>query len=277
MRFLNNDTFKIFVICISLYTSSASVYAAQGDVLGNVSTASVGTSVVGQESTGTGNLYFTDIGATIVGIMTPAGALVSSFSVSPNTATPLGITSDGTNLYVTDAGEQDVDIYLLDGTYVSSFPVGVQTTFPEGITYNPNTGNLYVVDGAGGNIVIEYTTAGVLVNTFPILGSSQDGIAYDAARNSYWIYDSGTDTVNQYDTSFTSIASFPGTIAAGFSGAEGLAVIGDILYLQATGSDLLVSFELNPAGPPAPIPSLNIFGLILLSLMLTMLGKRRNA
>jgi DNA-binding beta-propeller fold protein YncE len=129
-----------------------------------------------------------------------------------------------------------------------------QTTFPEGITYNPNTDHLYVVNGSGENIVSEYQTDGTHVMNYPVLGSSQDGVAYDPVRDSYWLYDSGTDTVREYDTSFNVITSFPGTANAGYGTGEGVAVIGDRLYVMATGTDTVVVFDI---GEPVEAPWLH--------------------
>jgi len=219
---------------------------ALGDVLGSF--AGVGATPVGLEHDGNGDLYQTAITDDTVYLITTGGAILSSFSVLPNTGNPIGVTTDGTSVWVTDTTGMDVDEYTLAGAYVGSFDVSALTTFPEGITFNPNTGNLYVVDGAGGAVVIEYTTAGVMVATFPINGSSQDGIAYDPVRNSYWIYDSGTDSVTHYDVAFTFLEAFPGTSAAGFGGGEGLAVIGDTCYIMG-GLTTIVMFDLTGAVP----------------------------
>jgi hypothetical protein len=43
------------------------------------------------------------------------------------------------------------------------------------------------------------------------------------------------------------MASFPGSAAAGSSTGEGVAVIGDLLYVMATGSDEIVVFDITPA------------------------------
>jgi DNA-binding beta-propeller fold protein YncE len=170
------------------------------------------------------------------------------------TGNVIGVTTDGTLIYHTDTSGLQVHSYMPDGTLVNSFSVITQTTFPEGITYNPNTDHLYVVNGSGENIVSEYQTDGTHVMNYPVLGSSQDGVAYDPVRDSYWLYDSGTDTVREYDTSFNVITSFLGTINAGYSGGEGVAVIGDRLYVMASGSSTVVVFNI---GEPIEAPWLH--------------------
>ncbi|MCB1049419.1 MAG: hypothetical protein KDC71_02385 [Acidobacteria bacterium] len=228
----------------------------QGAVVRMFAPPTVGGTPVGLEYTGS-DLVGTDIGDDAIYFSTLNGASAgTSFTGVGN---PIGITTDGTNFYQTDTTGLQVVVFNSSGTMTGSFSVAGQTTFPEGITYNPNTGHLYVVNGSGGNMVHEYTTAGAIVNSFPVLGSSQDGIAYDEGRNCYWLYDSGTDTVRQYDTSFNELSNFPGTINAGFSGGEGVAVAGDELFVVATGSDLVIVFGLDPL---FAIPTLGTWGLI---------------
>lgn len=220
---------------------------ALGDVLGTFLPS--GTAPCGLEHDGSGNLYQTDLDGQIVYLIDTTGTVITSFSVGANSLNPIGVTTDGTNLFVTDGDGDDVDEYTSAGTYVDSFSVLAQTTFPEGITFNPNTGNLYVVNGSGGNVVIEYTLTGSLVATYPIGGSSPDGIAYDPVRNSYWVYDSGTDSVSHYDLSFTLLEAFPGPIAAGHGRGEGIAVIGDSCYVVGIENDIIVEFDLTGAVP----------------------------
>ena len=218
---------------------------AVGTYVGWTPTSTTGGYPVGLEHDGAGNLYLTDIADFSLYRITTGGSTINSWGGL--LGNPIGVTSDGNFIYVTDAIADSVQIYMMDGTHVGGFPVSVYTTFPEGITYCPNNGHLYVVGGSGWNIVIEYTRDGTAVTLYPINGSSPDGIAWDPMRQCFWLYDSGTDTVRQYDTSFVQMDSFPGTINAGFSSGEGLAVIGDSLYVVATGSDAIVEFDITYA------------------------------
>jgi len=199
---------------------------------------------------GNGNLYLTDLFPGTVYLINTLGTPISSFSYVPNTGSATGIATDVAYLYLTDSGDDDVDIYTLTGTYLSSFSVAAQTSFPGSITYNSSTGNLYVIDAdlTGGDHVFEYApTTGTLVNTFPLSSSSTDGIAFDAVRCTYWIYDSNSDRITHYDPSFNALESFSGVLSLGFSAGEGVSVIGDILYVAAFGSNLIVSFDLTGA------------------------------
>ena len=228
---------------------------AFGDVIGSFASPTAGIPV-GLEDNGNGDLYQTDIRTHVNATITTGGGLISSFSYQPNTKNGIGVTTDGTFIYITDFGDADVDIYTLAGAYVSSFAVA--SSFPEGITYNIDTGNLYIVDGSRfGNRVIEYTTAGALVTTYRIGGISQDGIAFDPNRCNYWIYDSGTDTVRHYNSSFVEVESFPGTRSNGFSLGEGVGVIGNELYVTVTRSGTVVIFDIADGQSECPNLGLN--------------------
>ncbi|MEO0479573.1 MAG: hypothetical protein AAF196_08845 [Planctomycetota bacterium] len=205
---------------------------------------------IGLDHNGGGSLLFTCIGTVDeLGITDTSGNIGLTIDISMNSGTPLGVTTDSVlNIWITDATDNDVDLYDGLGNYVSSFPIGTETTFPEGIAFSPVTGNLYVTDGLASQ-AFEYTTAGVLVNTIPLNGASIDGIAHDPSDDTFWIYDSGTDSIRHYDAAFNELSAVPGTIANGLSGGEGLAIIGDTIYVCATGSDEVAAFAIN--GTPA--------------------------
>lgn len=119
------------------------------------------------------------------------------------------------------------------------------------------TGNIFVVGGNGENRVFEYQPDGTFVAGFPINGASQDGVAFDAERCSFWIFDSGTDSARHYffdGTAMTEQESFPGTSVAGFSNGEGVAVIGDRLYVAGTGPFAVVVFDVSTAATDAGNP-----------------------
>jgi len=245
---------------------------ATGDVVTSFATGTAGGTPVGLEHDGNGGLLITDIGDGSINFMDLTGSVSSSFAGVGN---PIGITTDGVNIYQTDTTSDAVIIFNSAGTQTGSFSVATETTFPEGITYNPNTGNLYVVSGSGENYVAEYTTAGTLLGTFPINGSSQDGIAF--AYDYYWIYDSGTDLVRRYDTSFNEVGNFGGTSAAGFGTGEGLAVVGDVLYVCATGADTVVGFDISEFA--IMVPTLGEYGMAAFVVLLIAAGiflMRRN-
>jgi hypothetical protein len=261
--------------------ASSQTRGAVGAVLGTSPIDATFATPVGLEHDGSGALDITDISSTSLGVIDTAGALVAGPSALTNTVNPIGVTTIGGNFAVTDTGDIDVDIYDSGYNYISSFDVTAETTFPEGITTAPFSGNFYVVNGSGENIVAEYDAAGTLVTTYPVNGSSQDGIAFDNVRCVFWIYDSGTDLVRSYDSGFNEIENFPGTAAAGSSGGEGVAVIGNSLFVVATGAGELVEFDISGATPAAnanelcmletqPVPTMNRMGLLLL--VLTMLG-----
>lgn len=200
------------------------------------------------ENDGSGDLLGTEITNQQYYTQSTTGTLVSGpTSVAADTGNAIGITQNGSSIFITDTGNQRVNEYDLSGNFLGSFDVSTETTFPVGISYSGPIGNLFVVYGAGGNKVSEYDLSGTLLNNYPINGSSQDGIAFDFQRCTFWIYDSGTDLVRSYDSSFTEIENFPSTGAAGFSSGEGLAVVGDSLYIVATGAGEVVEFDISGA------------------------------
>ena len=193
----------------------------------------------------------TEVADDRVHLMDINGNEISSFPLTPpQTYNGVGVTTDGSYLYLTDTGGQDVDRYSLAGDYLSNFYVYSETIFPEGITYNPETGNLYVVDGVDfqpPEIVAEYSLTGVLSTTYNLPSGAANGLAYDPLRCTYWTYDSEDDSVQHLSPSFTLIESFPGTVAAGFSAGEGVAVINNILYVAAKNANTIVAFDISAA------------------------------
>lgn len=230
-----------------------------GDVVTTFNTDLAGLPV-GLEGKGNGFLV-SEINNDIYADMSLTG--VTSNSRSAGAGNPIGVTHDGSNVYVTDAQNQLVRIFNAAGTETGSFPT-TGTTFPEGITYNPLTNSLFVVDGdaSAPDSVIEFSLAGNVLNTFPLASSSTDGIAYQnwQGQQTYWVYDSGSDTVAQYNSNFSQVlTSFSGTIAAGQSGGEGVAVLGDVVYVLAAGSNTVVGFEIPEN---FVIPTLGEYGLM---------------
>jgi DNA-binding beta-propeller fold protein YncE len=224
---------------------------ALGDYLGRFSAPSGAPN--GLENDGFGNLYVADFLLSTIYHINTSGGVVSppiglNIAITGNLS---GVATDGTNLWVTDISGDKIDHYLLDGTYVSSFSVAAQTTYPEEATYNPNTGNLYLVDSDGSlpDSVIEYTTAGAVVNIFPLPGDANDGIAYDPVRDTYFVYDKSTDLVTNYDVNFNPLESFPSMGAASQQPGHGVAVVGDSLFICESYQDWIAEFDITEAIP----------------------------
>jgi hypothetical protein len=179
----------------------------------------------------------------IVYLMNTNGNVVKSFSVAANTGSASAITSDGTFLYIVDFSSQELDIYDMDGVYQSSFAVPFT---PTGITYNPNTGNLYISYLAGG-ILHERTTAGVLVNSYPVVFSpSSQRVEYDAQRDGFWIIDTIAGKAELYNLDFTvvrqsiSLGAFSlGTLI------RGVAVKGNKLYVVHPTTSTALIFDIT--------------------------------
>jgi hypothetical protein len=180
----------------------------------------------------------------------PTAQLIDGpFAVATHSVTPKGITTDLVHVYIGDVSDATIDVYASNGAYIRSFSVAGQTGFPQGITFSRITRDLCVVDGQGGNKVSEFTLDGDFVQNFTLNGTSQNGLACDPDRCSYWAYDRGTDTVRHYDPDVVEIGSFPGTPAAGAGLGEGVAVIGDRLYVIAAppGWPTVIVFDVTDA------------------------------
>jgi DNA-binding beta-propeller fold protein YncE len=244
------------------------------------------TGVIGIEHDGNGDLLYTSNLTDDVGRMgTDGGQITSLFTASQGTGTnPLGVTTDGTDLYVTDTVDNEVEIYSAGGAPLGTFSVLGQTAFPEGITYSPVSGRLIVVDGAFSteppDSLVEYTTGGALVDVTILAATSNDGAAYDPARCSVFVYDSAADNVTQYDENDLSVilGSFSGTSTEGLGPGEGVAVIGDVLYVMASGTDTLASFDISGAPSacllvePLEVPALGPWGTAALLGLLALAG-----
>ena len=202
-------------------------------------------SLTGIEHDGDGSLYCTDWTENPLAkqffVVTPdeptAQLIDGPVDVQAHTGSPSGITTVADHVYIVDVIPAQVDVYDLAGGYLSSFSVQPHTSWPRGLTYSRITGHLYVVDGQDLGRVSEFELNGNWVQDFNTLnGSSHDGIAFDPERCSYWLYDSGTDTVRHYDLNFAEIENFAGPSEWGHGYGDGVAVIGDRVYVMSTAS-----------------------------------------
>ena len=200
-------------------------------------------SLTGLEHDGDGNLYCADWTENPLAkqffVVTPdeptAQLIDGPVDVQAHTGSPGGITAVANHVYIADVIPAEVDVYDLAGGYLASFLVQPHTFWPRGLTYSRITRHLYVVDGQDLGRVSEFDLNGNWVQDFNTLnGSSHDGLAFDPERCSYWLYDSGTDMVRHYDLNFVEMESFAGPAASGFGLGDGVAVIGDRLYVMST-------------------------------------------
>lgn len=246
---------------------------AAGDVLFTLAVSGVDGLPVGLEFAGGNDLFLSNITVPDFGTVDLGSGLFSNIAAL-NGRSPIGVTTNGVSMFFTDPLGSQVIITDMAGNQSSSFSVLAQVSFPEGITFHPPSGHLFVVDGSGGNNVYEYTTTGTLVDTHPVNGSSQDGIAYDSDSNSFWLYDSGTDTLSQYDPTFALVNSYSGTANAGIGSGEGVAYHSGVVYVMVSGESTIVAFESAFVGVPTLSPVL--LGLLTAGLLgLALVVRRR--
>lgn len=255
---------------------------AVGDVAGS-SPVTFNTGVLAIEHDGNGNLFYTSTLDDEVGLMDTTGNQIQvlfTANQGKSGSNPLGITGFAGNLFITDSLDDEVEIYSMAGAPLGVFSVVGQTPFPEGITYSPRRNSFFVVDGAFASdppdSILEYATDGSFINQTVIPTLSNDGAAYDAQRCSVWVYESGGDSVTQYaEDNMAIVTTFAGTATAGFGGGEGVAVIGNTLYIMATATDTLVAFDISAAPgacPIVPVPSLSKYARVLLITLLLLLS-----
>ena len=156
----------------------------------------------------------------------------------------IAVTTDGANMiYLTETNGDQILIFDKQGNLINSFSVAAYTSFPEGIAYNPKTKLLYVVDGQSGHSaqVHVFTMDGVFVTSYPIQGSSPDGIAYDEKVDGYWIYDSGTNQARLYNSDFSQVMlAFTGP-----GGGEGISTYDGKVYIVQTGTATLFGYDIG--------------------------------
>ncbi|MEM6794146.1 MAG: hypothetical protein AAF725_09190 [Acidobacteriota bacterium] len=203
-----------------------------------------------------GNLIGTEALTDFFFIMDTSGALVSpAVSIVDDNRGLIGIADSPEGFWTTNVADPSAALFTADGTLVREFSVVSYSTFPEGIDVHTGTGHIFIADGSGNNVIVEFEPDGTFVATHPVGGSSQDGLAFDPERCSFWLYESGTDSVRHlfFDgTTMTEQESFPGTAKAGFGGGEGVAVIGDSLYVSsASAFATVVEFDISGAASDA--------------------------
>jgi len=108
----------------------------------------------------------------------------------PNQSPVTGFVADGTTDGIrynwATATEMDA-IYRFDRNWENP-TLAFSVSSPTGITYHPDTGNLWVINGANQQVE-EYTQSGSLVSSFPYDADMMGALAYDAAYELLWATD----------------------------------------------------------------------------------------
>lgn len=157
-------------------------------------------------------VYVVDQTNDLLSVYTSGGAFLKSYPAVPPPGSGLtnpqpigiGLNSSTGMLWIGDEGEY---VYELDP--VTGTPTGVSwSTTPaitdvSGVAVDPNTGNIYVSQDSGTRMVVEFDPTGGVVNTIVLTAAGStdpDGLAYDAATNTFFLGEDTTDTILQVDT-----------------------------------------------------------------------------
>ncbi len=221
---------------------AAAAQAQVGSVIGTFSTPS-GLIPAGLGADINGNLLMTGTGANrAVVFLDSTGVMLSSW-VPSNSATPTGVTTDGTDIYVADQSPStgpNIDVYSRTGTYLRSFPV---VTFCEGVVYSAVNAHLYVTQINTG-AVTEYDTLGNLIGNYTMgAGTAYGGISHDPISNTFWLMDRSSDLLRQCDPTFTELQNFAGPVANSFGIGRGCAIQGSALYVVSVSSRAVIMFD----------------------------------
>lgn len=183
---------------------------------------------------------------------TPSGQLLSSFPAA-GSFDAHGIAEAGSEVWLVDAGnpftpgDEFLRSYSLSGTLLSSLPISANSSLPRRLTLSPN-GTLVFLDAwSPPDQALEYTTAGSLAMSHQLATTFTMGIAFDASRCSYWVYDAGSNTVRQYNLQFQELSSFVASATQPQTLGDGVAVIGDILFLAVPFMNQIQMYSLQGA------------------------------
>jgi len=150
-----------------------------------------------------------------------------SFSVASQATTPFSLIfkPDGTKMFLTDGTSDAVKEYSLStawdistASYQASFGVASQETNPYGLEFNPDGTKMYIV-GITTDTVYEYA----LSTAWDITTASYSSVSFSVASQSsqpapvsmrfgndgqkLYVSDAGSDTIYQYSTSTTALAT----------------------------------------------------------------------
>lgn len=223
-----------------------------------------GDSVVGTFTTGTSTETAIAVGDT-VRIMNAfsGGAAGSEYDLSGNVISPGAYsntqfnslydgTTDGTYNYSiahNQSGLWDrVLQFDLDWNYIGE--LFTMTQRGSGISYDQNSNTMWVTGGSGApnGGVQQYAMDGTLLSSFALQQSLSYGLAFDAADNTVWASEWGTNDLYQYSTSGTLLQVFDA---------------GGALFSNAFGMEFgdQVSAVPVPAGLPLLLGAMGILGI----------------
>lgn len=267
-----NHVIRQIVISTGVVTTLAGTAGVQGSTDG-IGTAALFNQPGGVTTDGT-NVYVSDTyNSSIRQIVISTGVVTTLVGTSAQLCAPEGITNDGTNLYVADTCSHTIRkvvistgaMTTLAGTAYSNGSTdatGAAARFfgPEGITTDGI--NLFVADSYNDTIrqiVIATGAVTTLAGTAGVQGSTDAtgaaasfkipaGITTDGTN--LYVADTNNNTIRQVVISSGAVTTLAGTAgllgstdttgtAARFSGAAGISIVGQNLYVADTNNDTI--------------------------------------
>jgi len=131
-----------------------------------------------------------------------AGALTGThYAAAPNV---YDAASDGTSIYGWDVISASLLRYDLNWSHPQSlFSLGASYSYLYmGITYDPQNGSIWLAAWNNSNAghLYNYSLTGTLLGNITLAGGAElgSGLAYDAADNTFWMFDARADRLDQY-------------------------------------------------------------------------------
>ena len=174
---------------------------------------------------------FETVQANLFNTPVEGGALLDQWDLTQQTGNepflnrePTGVTycrGDG-HFYVSNDDLKLIYRYTFDGstfTAVDSVSTVPHTDDPEGVACDPDTGRIYVIGGAGINVLVyEYNSGFVLLEVIDLvitagtpsgIPANPEGIAVDPVTGNLFVISSPDDALFEYTPSGTFIQKFP--------------------------------------------------------------------
>jgi len=155
-----------------------------------------------------GNLWFTETGASKIGMINPTTHAISEFATPTASASPEGITAGpDRNLWFTENGANKIGMINPTTHAISEFATPTRNSGPQEITAGPD-GNLWFTENGANKIgMINPTTHAITEFRVPTSGSGPDGIAAGLDGN-LWFTEAYAGKIGEINPTTHAITEF---------------------------------------------------------------------